>query len=453
MSLADALAYAQQHNPRIAEAAALVREAQARIGQRLAVARPQLNSNTFVIRQGPVVPGRNGAPPSVPLYRYNVGFSVSQVIFDWGQRTAQTQVARKDAAAAVARLAEAENDLRFVVSVAFYNVHRAEELLKVARERSTATAEQLRVAKARFDANVAPRFDVIRAEAEAANAQLDVIRGDNEISLAQAAFNTALGREVLTPVSLVLSPRPQPGAITLADAQAVALRHRPQLAALRSSIEGRQAEVRSRRAEQKPQVSMTGAYDRTNPGGFASQTFRYNVGLVMTFPFFDGGLVKARIREALATLGQQHQALEAARQQIDLDLQQAILDIREAQQRRDTAQKEQLSAREALRVAGVRYRSGVGTNVEVTDAQVAVSRAGQEVANAVFDLQVALARLESAMGVSLETLASAHAGGATAPVREGTAGAEANNTSTTRQASVDAPPLSEPSRRLPPRRP
>jgi outer membrane protein TolC len=173
----------------------------------------------------------------------------------------------------------------------------------------------------------------------------------------------------------------------------------------------------------------------------------------MTFPFFDGGLVKARIREALATLGQQHQALEAARQQIDLDLQQAILDIREAQQRRDTAQKEQLSAREALRVAGVRYRSGVGTNVEVTDAQVAVSRAGQEVANAVFDLQVALARLESAMGVSLETLASAHAGGATAPVREGTAGAEANNTSTTRQASVDAPPLSEPSRRLPPRRP
>ena len=85
-------------------------------------------------------------------------------------------------------------------------------------------------------------------------------------------------------------------------------------------------------------------------------------------------------------------------------MRQAQLDLIEARQRIGTAQKELASAREALRVAEVRYRAGVGTNVEVTDAQVAVARAGQNVADAEFDYQTAIVRLEYATGASAEAL-------------------------------------------------
>lgn len=89
MTLVEAIACAIRHNPRIGEAAALVRESQARVMQRRAVRGPQAGMSDFITRQGPVVPGfRPGSPPAAPPYRYSVGVNISQIIFDWGQRRA-----------------------------------------------------------------------------------------------------------------------------------------------------------------------------------------------------------------------------------------------------------------------------------------------------------------------------------------------------------------------------
>jgi outer membrane protein TolC len=277
----------------------------------------------------------------------------------------------------------------------------------VAQERRTSAVEQLRVARARFESDVSPRFDVIRAEAELANADQDVIVAQNEVALAEAALNTALGREVTTPIRLNPETGTPPADVPFDAAREAALRNRPQLEAIRKTIEAGRQEVRARRRENYPQVGLSGGYNRPNPGGFASTAYRYEVGLVMTFPFFDNGLTKGRVREAEAGVEADRQVLEQARQQVELDIRQAQLQINEALQRVRTAEQEQRSAREALRVAEVRYRAGVGTTVEVTDAQVAVARAGQNLANARFDYETAVARLEFATGVPVETLAAA----------------------------------------------
>jgi outer membrane protein len=337
-------------------------------------------------------------------WRWNVGVFVNQIIFDWGQREARQRVAEREADANRARLAETENDVRLVVSTAFYNVFRAQELLRVAQERRTAAAEQLRVARARFGADVAPRFDVIRSEAELAAAEQEVIEAENDVALSEAAFNTALGRDVITPVALQETPQPTQTDFAFERLRTAALRNRPQLSALRFEVEAGRQEVRARRAENNPQVSLSAAYDRPSPGGFNSTSYRYNVGLVMTWPFFDSGLTRGRVREAQANVDVDRQFLEENRQQVELDVRQAQLDIREARQRIVTAEREVASAREALRIAEVRYRAGVGTTIEVTDAQVAFARAGQNLANARFDYGAAISRLENATGVPIEVL-------------------------------------------------
>lgn len=399
MTLDEAIAYARRNNPRVAGAAAEVRQAQARITQRRAERGPQLGVNNFVFRQGPVIPGfQPGAPPSFPPYRYNVGVSVSQMVFDWGQRSRAQAAAEAQTQAAGFRQGETENDVALVVGVTFYNVFRGQELVNVANERVRSATEQLRVARARFEADVAPRFDVIRAEAELANAQQDLIAAQNDRELAEAALNTALGREVTTPVNLRPEPRDLPEDLSYERLRELALQQRPQLRALEATIRGDEQTIRSRRAENRPQVGLSGAYDRPNPGGFAPQTYRYNGGLVMTFPFFDSGFTRGRVREAEATRDTNRQALQNARQQMELDIRQAQLDLIEARKRTEAARTEQASAREALRVAEVRYRAGVGTTVEVTDAQLAVARAGQNLANAQFDYLTAIVRLEYAVG-------------------------------------------------------
>ncbi len=426
LSLDEAVRFAIQNNPRVAGAAAQVREARARITQRRAVRLPQLGMDNFIFRQGPVIEGGfGGGAPVAPPYRWTVGVFLSQVLFDWGQRSALQRSAEREAAAAGLRLNETENNVRLVVSVAFYNVLRAEQLLQVARERREAAAEQLRVSRARFESDVAPRFDVIRSEAELANAEQDVIAAQNDVALAAASLNTALGRDVAARVALEFQPE-QEVEVSFEAAREAAVRSRPQLAALREAIEADRQDVRARRAENRPQIALNSTYRRQNTTGLFGPPQRYDAGLVMTFPFFDSGLTRGRVREAQAVLESTRQALEQARQQVELDVRQAQLDMVEARQRIATAETELRAAREALRVAEVRYRAGVGTNVEVTDAQVAVARAGQNVANARFDYLSAVARLEEATGVPVESLRAPGTpdtpGGAGAPGGAGGAG-------------------------------
>ncbi|MFN3648239.1 MAG: TolC family protein [Armatimonadota bacterium] len=404
-SLDEAVRYALEHNPRIGGAAAQVRQARARVGQRRAERGPQLNTSNFVIRQGPTVPPfRPGDNPAVPAYRWDLGVFLNQVVFDWGRRSARQRAAERDVNAALFRTEETENDVRLVVGVSFYNVLRSQQLLAVAQERRESAQEQLRVAQARFESDVSPRFDVIRAEAELANAEQEVIDAENEIALAESTLNTALGRPADAPIALELGTEPPVPPITFEQAREAALEERPQLAALRETVEGLRQEVRARRAENKPQIDFSAGYDRPNPGGFASTAYRWNLGLTLDFPFFDSGLTRNRVREAQGLVDETRQELELARQQVELDVRSALLDLREAERRIQTATQEQRAAREALRVANVRYQAGVGTNVEVTDAQVAVARAGQNLANATFDYEAARVRLEAATGQTVEEL-------------------------------------------------
>jgi len=404
-TLEEAVAYALQNNPRIGGAAAQIREARARITQRRAERGPQFGVNNYVLRQGPVIPGSvPGSAPAFPPYAWNVGVFVSQVLFDWGQRAHRQSAAEHETEAFRRRALETSNDVRLVVSTTFFNILRAEQLLTVAQERREATAEQLRVARARFEADIAPRFDVIRSEAELANAEQDVIAAQNDVALANASFNTALGRDVVAPVTLKYDAEPAHPDVPFDAARETAAANRPELEAIREDIQSGVQEVRARRAENRPQVGLTGAYNRPNPGGFASTAYRYNFGLTMTWPFFDSGFTRGRVREAEAIVEGNRQTLEQARQQVDLDVRQAGLDIQEAQRRALASQKEVTAAREALRVSQVRYRAGVGTNVEVTDAQVALARAGQNLANAQFDYETAISRLEFAAGVPIEKL-------------------------------------------------
>ena len=398
LTLDAAVAYAWAHNPRIASTAARLKEARSRIEQDRSRKLPQAGVNNFVYRQGPVIPGFGGGPPAFPPYRYNVGVFISQVLFDWGQRNHQLAVSKLESGAAEKDVDELRSQVRLSVSATFLSVLRSEELLKVATQRRDAVAEQVRVARARFEADVAPRFDVIRSESELANAEQEIIQARNDVELSQAALNTVLGREVNTPVKLSYRSPADAAPPAYESTRETALKLRPQLGAQDARIKAAERSVNARRAEQRPSISLNAAYDRPNPGGFAPQSFRYNTGLVMSFPFLDGGLVRGRVEEAKAFLERQRADYDELRRAVDLELRQAFLDLDEATRRIVSAEKEVASADEALRVANVRYRAGVGTTVEVTDAQVSLARAGQNRANAAFDRDFALARIQAAVG-------------------------------------------------------
>jgi len=127
-------------------------------------------------------------------------------------------------------------------------------------------------------------------------------------------------------------------------------------------------------------------------------------------PLFDGGQARASTRQAEAALEKAQLAAEHVEDAIELEVTQAALAVNAARQKLKTTQATVDQAVEGLRIAQLRYENGVGTQVEVLDAQVALTAARTNNVNAQYDFQVALARLWSAMGH--ETPPQAGVGGA-----------------------------------------
>ena len=405
LTIEEAVNYAILHDPQIAGAAAELRAARAVVTQRRAVRRPQGGFESVITRQGPVVnsptPGEN---PLVPGWVYNNAFSASQVIIDFGQRLHRQREAERQTQSAISTLAETQNNIRFVIATAFYNIVRAEGLIRTGNRRLENAREQLRVSEARYKADVAPRYDVLTAQAQLADAEQQLLLAQDLREQSVTALNTAMGRDADIPMEVHYNAHRADLDVPFAAARDAAARNRPQLEALRQTVAASEQEVKARRAENKPQIVATGSYNRPNPGGFASTEFRYGIGLALTWPFLDSGLTRGRVREAQALTDVDRQNLETARQQAEQDIQQALLDIRSTRARVISAMSQVSAAQEALRVADVRYRAGVGTILEETTAQLALSSAGGNLANSQMDYETAVARLEFATGATIDSL-------------------------------------------------
>jgi outer membrane protein TolC len=194
-----------------------------------------------------------------------------------------------------------------------------------------------------------------------------------------------------------LSPEPLP----LAEAEALreALSRRPEVLEAQAALRQNTELIRFERRARLPQFSLTGSYTLTpDSSGLAAEDHMWQVGAGMTLNVFDAGLIRSRVHQAQAARDTAAGALEQARQTVANDVRRALAVLRQAQLNRETTAANVQQAQEALRIAQVRYRAGVSTNVEVTDAQVALTQAQTNQVNAEYDYLDAEAGLAGALG-------------------------------------------------------
>ncbi len=190
---------------------------------------------------------------------------------------------------------------------------------------------------------------------------------------------------------------PLPTAVAEAFAEAVRLR--PEVQEARENVQQNEARVTFERRARRPDLALTGAYTYTpQASGLASVDKSWRLGVGLTLNLFDAGLIRSRVREAEAGRDSSAAILERTRQQVALQVRTALLNLQEAQDRRQTTAANVQQAQEALRISQVRYRAGVATNVEVTDAQVALTEAQTNQVNAEYDFLNAQAALARALG-------------------------------------------------------
>jgi outer membrane protein TolC len=174
---------------------------------------------------------------------------------------------------------------------------------------------------------------------------------------------------------------------------------RPEVLEAQHTVSQNTELIRFQQRARLPQFSITGSYTLTpDNSGLASVDHMWQIGAGVTLDLFDAGLVRSRVREARAARDTAAAVLTQARQAVALDVRTALATLRQAQLNRQTTAANVQQAQEALRIAQVRYRAGVSTSVEVTDAQVALTQAQTNQVNAEYDYLDAQTALARALG-------------------------------------------------------
>jgi outer membrane protein TolC len=416
LTLRQAVDLALRSNPLVAAADAGEKEAEARIHQARSGYLPRLefseslqrgNNPVFVFSslltqhqfsQGDFALGPLNRPDA--LSNYQSRLTVEQVLFDSRQTSRGVEAARFTRQMAGEETRRSHSDVILSVLRAYFGVALAEKNLEVARQSRQSALADLDRAEFIYQSGRTTRADVLAVRVHLAEMREQEIRASNDLAVAQAALNDALGVgldrsfELTTPLE---SNAAAPEA-TLEHYRRLAAEHRPEMkqAELAQSLARTQQQIAA--SAYWPQVAFQGAVeaDRQNfhsKGGanwFTAVTLRWNL--------WNGGETRARVEQARFAESRTEALRQRADSAIQLELRKAYLDVRAAAQRVEVASAAAAEAQEAHRIIQNRHQAGLTTVTELLRSETALAAARTRRLAAIYDHRVAAAALEHAAG-------------------------------------------------------
>jgi outer membrane protein len=409
LTLAEALRAAQAHHPTLELARGTVTTEVGLADQARASLLPQLNGNAsytratsnFVPQPGGTVPNGSQAASSsfttTPLWR--VGLSANQLVYDFGESINRWKAARVAADAATESVRVTEAQIAYNARVAFFTARADKDLVTVARDTLANQEKHLGQVQGYVEVGTHPAIDLSQARADRATAQLQLINAENAYAVAKAVLNQAMGVE--RSIDYDLSDQDFP-AVEGEDGNVEGLideaKHlRPEMTNLRLTTRSQELSLRSARDMIWPNLGLSGSVNESGPA-LDRTTWNFSGLVTLSVPLLQGGAIDAQVREAEGQLVQADAQLEVERQQVRLDVEQARLGIRAAKGAMAAAQDALANTRDRLRLAEGRYATGVGSIIELGDAQLALTTAAAQSVQAQYQLYTARAQLLKALG-------------------------------------------------------
>jgi outer membrane protein TolC len=320
--------------------------------------------------------------------------ALSQLLFDFGKTMAATDAARKLATVALENVELQRQLIALAIREAYTNINFSQRLIAVAQQSFDRAQLNLRSARGFFEVGTRPKSDVARAGVDVANARVDIIRARNAERLARVALNTAMGIDVDIPTQIQDNLLYEPVQFDRQQLRAEALRQRPEHRQTKLQVEVSEAQERQAFRNFFPNLSATGAYGGTQ----TELNESWSLGLTLSWTLFDGGNLIAKRQEAKANLDAARARVKGSELDIIQNVEQAEISAEEAQERIQAAQAAVASAEENFRLSQGRFDAGVGTILELTDAQLALTQAQNTETQALSDFRIALYRLDRALG-------------------------------------------------------
>lgn len=326
---------------------------------------------------------------------FSASATLSYDLYTSGLRPAQIRAAEQQVRAAELQVEITLEQLRLDVSNDYYNLQQADEAVRINAAAVRASQQSLRDAQALERAGLGTRFDVLRSQVQLANTQQDLTNSlaQQEINRRQLAQRISLSPGVnlaaADPVALAGSWN-----LTLEDTIVLAFKNRAELEQLLAQRAQSEQQRRAALSALGPTVTLSAQYDYQDPLNDifpGADGYRFNVGV--GWNVFDGGAARARARQQEANIRIAEAQFSGTRDLIRFRVEQAYANLISNYENIGTTTIALEQAREALRLARLRFQAGVGTQTDVINAENDLTRAEGNRVTAILGYNQALATL------------------------------------------------------------
>lgn len=293
---------------------------------------------------------------------------------------------------------------------AYYQALQAKNQIKVAQDSVNTLTEHLKNVNAQYTVGTVAKSDVLGTQVQMANAEQNLINANNSYDVAIASLNNVMGLPTDTELNLTDSLDYNVYDIPLEECTAYARSNRPDVLIADYQVAIAEAGVQQAKAGYMPKVSAQASKSWAGDSPFGSdetdqrygQNNNWTAGVVVSWDIWDNNVTQSKVNQSKAAVAKAEAAAENTRQSGDLEVRTAYLNLKAAEKSINTTQVAVDKAQEDYKIAQVRYAAGVGTNLDVMDAEEKLAQAQTNYYTALYNYNSSKAALDKAMGIMVD---------------------------------------------------
>ena len=333
---------------------------------------------------------------------FNNRLTLSIPIYQGGRLKNQRLQSKYALDSAELTLEDTKQAIKLQTTQAYYEILRCRDMMKVREEEVNALQEHLNKSMIRYREGVVAKSDILASTVSLADAKQNYVTARGEYEKSLADLNNIIGLPTETPLLIRDETNYTTYEPTEESCVEYALENRPDYFSAEYAIKQAEAAIKIAESGRKPRVDASISKTAEGDRIFKADSRSWQAGLTLQWNIFDNGVTSASVNEMRAQLRKYQSVATQIADSIRLEVHNDYIDLRTAEENISTTQIAVARAEEDYHLAQIRYTEGVGTNLEVIDAQEKLTQARTNYFSAFYSYYVAKASLEKAMGVPID---------------------------------------------------
>ena len=329
---------------------------------------------------------------------FSYGFNAQMLLFDFGRTYSRISASSSFENAAENDFAGAKQNLILDTYIAYFSYLAAQRIFNVSNEEVIQAKDHLKQAEAFYEVGRSPQFDVLKAQTDIENANVNLLNAENNVRIYKLQLENVLNTK-LENFHLKDNLEIRRDSIDENSALKTALSERPEILSGKYRVAANKSLVSSAWAANLPSINAAGNYLWRSYAIDQKFLNSWNIGVTFVLPLFQGFGLDAGVEQAKANLNNSEAQNDLTLQSVKLDVQQQFSNLQLAQSKITATKSLVHQSEETLKLAEGRYSQGVGSPLEITDARVTLFNSQAAYIQTLYDYQVAYVRLQKAMGI------------------------------------------------------